>query len=243
MPFRTDYALREPALSAYREEVLRVRAEYTGRIDVLLGLELDALPTLANYNRDTVLPLGFDYTIGSVHFVGEDESGQPWPVDTTREQFDSLLEVRYAGNVQALVEAYYVLVGQLGQHPGVAIVGHLDRGAKLWNAGERLFSEAAPWYRGAVDAALRQLAATDTIVELSTGGWRRGLGAPFPSIWILQRCRELGIRVTPSTDSHRPEDVAYAYDLAHDALRATGYREIAVYDRVTSTWIDEGLPR
>lgn len=242
VPFPTTYALAASVLPAYRAEVLRLRDEYQGRIDVLLGLELDAIPALVTYNRETTLPLGFDYTIGSVHYVGEYDSGLPWPVDTTSDDFDALLERRFAGNIGALVEEYYQLAGQLGEHPGVDIVGHLDRGAKLWNADDRLFSESEPWYRAAVDGALRRIAASGTIVELSTGGWRKGLGAPFPSLWILRRCRELGIRVTPSTDSHRPSDVTFAYDCALDALHSTGYREIAIYDSGSRVWRDERLP-
>lgn len=242
VPFATTYALAERSLPAYRDEVLRAREEYRDRIDVLLGLELDAIPALATYNRQATLSMDFDYTIGSVHYVGEYDSGLPWPIDTTSDEFDALVERRFAGNIGALVDDYYDLIGQVGEHPGVDIVGHLDRGAKLWNVNDRLFSEAEPWYRAAVDRALLRIAASGTIVELSTGGWRKGLGAPFPSLWILRRCRELGIRVTPSTDSHRPSDVAFAYDRALDALHTVGYREIAVYDRARRGWRDEPVP-
>lgn len=242
VPFATTYALPEQLLAAYRDEVFAVRRAYHDRIEVLLGLELDALPCLAAHNRDAVLPLEFDYAIGSVHYVNHDDDGRPWPIDTSSELFDALLERRYASNIRALVEDYFALVGELVEHPGVTIAGHLDRGAKLWNAGERLFSESASWYRDAVDAALQRLAAAEMIVELSTGGWRRGLGAPFPSIWILERCQDLGIRVTPSTDSHRPADVAFGYDRALEALRAVGFTSIAVYDAGSKSWRDERLP-
>lgn len=242
VPFPTTYALPLARLAAYRDEVLRLREYYRGTIDVVLGLELDAIPSLARFNREQVLSHGFDYAIGSVHYLGVDDEGRPWPLDTSAARFAELVARRYGGDIRALVGDYYALVGQLGTHPGVAIVGHLDRGAKLWNGDGRYFSEDAPWYRAAVEGALRQLAAAGTIVELSTGGWRKGLGAPFPSGWIVRRCHELGIPMTPSTDCHQPDEIVAGYDAALAVLLAGGYREIAVYDPTRRVWAREPLP-
>lgn len=241
VPFDTSYALALADLAAYRADVLRVREEYAGRIEVLLGLELDALPALRDFNRDQVLSLGFDYGIGSIHYLGADEAGQLWELDLSEERFAGLLEERYHGDIRQLVEDYYALNAELADYPGVNIAGHLDRGVKLWNAGDRYFREDAPWYRAAVERALRSYAAAGTIVELSTGGWRRGLGAPFPSEWIVRRCRDLGVRVTVNSDSHRPEHLTFAYDQALALLRETGIREVAAFDTGTGTWVARPL--
>ncbi|MDP9372409.1 MAG: histidinol-phosphatase [Chloroflexota bacterium] len=242
VPFPAAYALPLDDLRAYREEVLRLRAVYRGRIEVLLGLELDALPGLRDFNRQRVLAAPFDFCIGSVHFLGTDDAGAPWPLDESDERFAALLAARYGGDIRRLVEEYYGLVAGLAGYPGVAIVGHLDRGAKLWNAGGRYFSEDAPWYRAAVEGALRALAASNLIVELSTGGWRRGLDTPFPSPWIVRRCRDLGIPMTVCSDAHRPDQIAYAYDRALALLRETGHQEIAYFDRAAGGWAMGPLP-
>lgn len=236
VPFQTTYALALDDLRAYRAEVLQLREAYAGRIEVLLGLELDALPALRDFNRDRILALGFDYAIGSIHYLDADDNGFPWPLDDSEERFAGLLRERYGGDLRRLVEDYYDLNAALAGYPGVAIVGHLDRGVKLWNAGDRYFSEDAPWYRDAVDRALRAFATAGTIVELSTGGWRRGLGAPFPSAWIVRRCHELGIPLTVNSDSHRPDQLTYAYDQALTLLRETGIREIAAFDSASRAW-------
>ena len=242
VPFPTRYALPIERLAAYREEVLRARESYRGRIEVRLGLELDAVPALAGFNRARVLPLGFDYCIGSVHYLGVDDAGAPWSLDASEARFAALLAARYDGDVRALVEDYYRLIAGLAAYPGVAIVGHLDRGAALWNRGGRYFGEDAPWYRAAVEGALRALAAAGTIVELSTGGWHYGLDQPFPSPWIARRCRDLGIPMTPSGDTHRPDEIAYRYADALALLRDTGHREIAVLDASAGRWVSQPLP-
>jgi histidinol-phosphatase (PHP family) len=242
VPFPATYAMPLGDLPAYRAEVLRVREQYAGRIDVLLGLELDALPELRAFNRDALLAHGFDYAVGSVHFQRADDEGQPWPLDASDERFAGLLDRHYGGDIRALVEEHYRAVAALADYPGVAIIGHLDRGAKLWNAGDRYFSEDAPWYRGAVEAALIALAATDRIVELSTGGWRRGLPDPFPSPWIVRRCRALGLRLTLNSDAHAPGQLTYDYPRALALLREAGYHELARFDPAGRRWEQAPLP-
>lgn len=241
VPFATTYALPLDRLRDYRAEVLRVRAAYAGRIEVLAGLELDAIPALRDFNRDRVLAAGFDYAIGSIHYLDADDDGRPWPLDLTERRFAALLAARYAGDIRRLVEGYYALNAALATYPGVAVVGHLDRGAKLWNAGDRYFAEDAPWYRAAVEGALRALAASGTIVELSTAGWRKGLGAPYPSPWIVRRCRDLGVRLTVTTDAHHPDQIAYGADRALALLRETGHRALALFDRAGGGWRMEPL--
>lgn len=240
VPFDTSYALPLATLRAYRAEVLRQRDLYGGRIAVLLGLELDALPALREFNRRQVLALPFDYCIGSIHYLDVDDAGRPWSLDESEERFAALLTARYDGDIRRLVADYYQLTAGLATYPGVAIVGHLDRGVKLWNAGDRYFGEDAPWYREAVDGALHALAASGTIVELSTGGWRRGLEDPFPSPWIVHRCRRLGVRLTVNSDAHRPEEIVDGYDRALALLRDTGHREVALFDRERGVWRMEG---
>lgn len=242
VPFRASYALPLDHLRAYRAEALRVRDQFAGQIDVLLGLELDALPELRQFNQEKVLALGFDYTIGSVHFQQTDDAGAPWPLDHSDARFGGLLRDRYAGNIRALVEEHYARIAALADYPGVDIVGHIDRGVKLWNGTGIYFSEDAPWYRAAVESALRALATSGRIVELSTGGWRRGLPDPFPSPWIVRRCRELGVPMTLNTDSHHPSQLVFDYPRALALLRETGHAEIARFELATGAWAMAPLP-
>jgi histidinol-phosphatase (PHP family) len=241
VPFPATYALPLANLRAYREEVLRLREVYRGRIDVLLGLELDALPELRDFNGRAILDLGFDFAVGSVHFLRRTADDQPWPLDLSADMFDRLLREEFGGDIRSLSEEYYQLVAALADYPGVDIVGHLDRGVRLWNAGGRYLDESQPWYRALVDDTLGALAKAGRIVELSTGGWRRGLEDPWPSVWIVRRCRELGIRMTVNSDSHRPDQIAYAYDRALDLLRATGHREIARFNPAARAWEEAPL--
>jgi histidinol-phosphatase (PHP family) len=235
VPFPTTYSMLLANLPAYREDVLRLREIYRDRIDVLLGLELDAMPDLREFNQREILAHGFDFTVGSVHFIRRAD-GQLWPLDASEDLFVQLLRDEFNGDIRPLSEAYYKAIAALADYPGVAIIGHLDRGVRLWNKGARYLDESQPWYRALVDDTLQTLAKTDRIIEFSTGGWRRGLEEPWPSIWIVRRCRELGIRMTLNSDSHHPSQIAHAYDRALTLLRETGHREIARFSLATNTW-------
>src|SRR4051812_43887710 len=55
--------------SGYVEEVLRLKKEYAGKIDVLLGVESDFFPQHLEIYKSFYDKYPFDYIIGSVHFV------------------------------------------------------------------------------------------------------------------------------------------------------------------------------
>lgn len=235
VPFTTTYSMSLANLPAYRADVLRQREIYRDRIDVLLGLELDAMPDLREFNQANILTHAFDYIVGSVHFIRRAD-GRLWPLDASDDLFAQLLREEFHGDIRPLSEAYYRAVANLATYPGVTMVGHIDRGVRLWNKGNRYLDETQPWYRALVDDTLQALAKTDRIIELSTGGWRRGLEEPWPSIWVIRRCRELGIRMTLNSDSHHPDQIAYDYARALDVLRETGHRSIARFNLSTQQW-------
>ena len=60
-PIPEDEGAVLPAdMTAYRAAVLRLRAAYAGRMEILLGLEWDS--------QSDISPEGFDYWIGSAHY-------------------------------------------------------------------------------------------------------------------------------------------------------------------------------
>ena len=85
-------------MTAYRAEVLRLREEYAGRMDVLLGIELD--------NLADVTAEGFDYWIGSAHHMRDPEGG--WhAVDWDRETLERCFREDFSGRSRMMAESYY----------------------------------------------------------------------------------------------------------------------------------------
>ncbi|HVB63998.1 MAG TPA: histidinol-phosphatase [Nitrolancea sp.] len=221
VPFATDWTIPPDRLAAYAAEVHELEQRYRDRIKVRFGLEIDYIPhaEVAAFQQSMIFPLGFDYFVGSVHFLGH--RYPPGDFDGSDQEFREILDEEYAGDIAAMVTDYYQRMSQVPTIPGVKIIGHLDR-IKRWNAGHRYFSGDEPWYREAVEQTLQSLATFGTIVELNTSGWRNGLGEPYPSSAILARCGELGIPITINSDAHTPGDVVAGFDQAHTLLADLG---------------------
>lgn len=223
LPFDTDWTMPASSLPGYVKEVRELRDRYRDRIAILLGAEIDYVPDprINAFQEQHVIPLGFDYFVGSVHFLGR--GYPPRSFDGTEDEFRDLLQESYGGDIRAMVSDYYSRVRRMLDLPGVRIVGHLDL-IKRWNADRRYFTGDEPWYRQAVEDTLEAIAPSGKIVELNTAGWHKGLGEPYPAPWILERCRNRGIPILVNSDSHTPEEVNRGFTEALACLNAYGIR-------------------
>lgn len=227
LPFETGWTMPHARLASYAAEVRELQVRYRDRITVLLGAEIDLIPNaeVERYQQEELIPLGFDYFVGSVHFLGERNS--PRSFDDTDEGFRAILDEDYAGDIRAMTADYYARMRQVLTIPGMKIVGHLDR-IKRWNADHRYFTGDEPWYWAAVEETLQAIAASGHIVELNTAGLRRDLGEPYPSPAILARIRDLGIPVTVNSDAHSPDDVTAGFVEAVEMLDSLGIRPVTL---------------
>lgn len=199
-------------MTAYRQEVLRLREEYAGRMEVLLGLEWDALSDVSHE--------GFDYWIGSVHNLQVD--GTYFTVDWTGEHLEENCRALYGGDYDALAEAYYREVGRVAAMKPT-ILGHIDLITKL-NAGNRFFDENSLRYKAAALNALQKIDREHTALEINTGAMARGYReAPYPALFLLQAWREMGGRIILTADAHTAAGVLYAYDDSVALAKAAGF--------------------
>jgi histidinol-phosphatase (PHP family) len=227
LPFATEWTMPPERLADYAAEVHELQRRYAERIVVRFGAEIDYIPSaeVVAYQQQAIYPLGFDYFVGSVHFLGR--RYPPGDFDGSDDEFREILENDYAGDIQEMVSDYYQRMSQVPTIPGVKIIGHLDR-IKRWNGDHRYFSGDEPWYREAVEQALQALAASGTIVELNTSGWRKGPLEPYPAPWILARCRDLGIPITVNSDAHSPSEVDAGFARAYALLAELGITPVAL---------------
>ncbi len=225
IPTRDPWLMRPEDLPAYCAEVRRLREEYRDRLPLFLALELDYAPGLDGLYREQIFPHHFDYFVGSVHFVDTDGDGMPWEIDNSAERFAAGLAGGFRGDVRRAFARYFALQRAMVGTPGVEIVGHMDK-MKMWNSGDRYFRESDAWYVAAVEETLQAFKAGGLIVELNTSGWRKAINAPFPSPWVLARCRDLDIPITVTADTHQPADVAAGFDEAAALLRDLGIRQV-----------------
>jgi len=110
-------------------------------------------------------------------------------------------------------------------------VGHLDLIRQNAPSNE---SVETPRLREAAEIALAAAKKHDCILDLNTGGYRKGLGSPYPAPWLLRRAVELGIGVCFGDDSHSPEQVGAGLDDARTYLLENGVTTIEALAREES---------
>jgi len=225
LPFATHSNMRLESLPLYLAEAHQLQERYAAQIAIYVGLELDYLPCLDEFQRQYIYSLALDYRIGSVHLIGGEDCDVKWTIDGPCDIFDRGARQCYGGDFQRMVREYYRRVRAMVQAGGIDIVGHLDR-IIFNNVGSHYFSDSAAWYRDEVEETLHTIATYGPLIELNVSSWYAPIGQPNPSPWVLKRCRELGIRVTVSSDAHCPEFVARGLDRATQLLESTGYTEI-----------------
>ena len=191
-PYDADCCMPAERVEPYRAEIARLKENYRGTLAVFCGVEQDIFSGAPG--------AGFDYVIGSVHYVCAD--GVYYAIDDTPEKLADAVQTAFGGDPYALIEEYYRTVSRVAERTACDIIGHFDLISK--------FSEKRPWFdpahpryiaawRGAAEALLQ----TGLPFEINTGAMsRRWRTQPYPARDILVYLRSRGARFVLSSDSH-----------------------------------------
>ena len=197
-------------LDAYVEAVLEAKA---AGLPVLLGLEVDHYRGRMDEVADILDGYPWDVLLGSVHWIGawgfdilEGEAPmREWDVRTIEEIWD--------GYTEALEELAASRVCDVLAHPDLCkITGRMPKAPDEFH--DRM-AEAA--------------AASGLAAEVSTAGWRKPVGEPYPSPALLQRFRDKGVGITTASDAHHLDLVADRNLELRPMIEAAGYTTLRSY--------------
>ena len=200
--FDESYCMKKEQQQAYRAEIRALGEAYRDKIRVLCGVEQD-------YASDASTD-GFDYVIGSVHYLPC--RGEYVPVDESEETLQAAVQKYFAGDFYLLAEAYYKCVADVVRKTGASIIGHFDLISKF-NERTPLFDEQHPRYRTAWQKAVDTLLACDVPFEINMGAIAKGYKTvPYPNPEMRRYICEHGGRFLLSSDSHSVRTVAFGFD-------------------------------
>ena len=205
-------AMGKSELDAYVNEVLSLKKEYAGVIDVLLGIESDFFPEHAQLYQKTLAAYPFDYVIGSVHNLGGISifNKGRWKKLNPKEHIDVKTE-------------YYHLISQSARSGMFQILGHIDAMKGNYSA----FADIeAP---GPIDECLRTIADCGIAIEINTSGKTKLSGGWYPSDAILERALHFGVEVTFGSDAHKPSRVADELEAVAQRLKEIGFTQWVYY--------------
>lgn len=167
------------------------------RLPVRVGLEVDYIPGTEEELGRFLRQLPLDFTIGSVHWLGD------WGFDTDPTSWEGR-------DVLAVYEQYYRTLAQAARsklfdvigHPGnIGYYGHQPRADEL----DRLENEFVASVKG-----------QRVVIEVNTGGLLRPAHVMFPRLAMLRKLRAVDLDIILGSDAHRPQDVGHAFP---DAIR------------------------
>ncbi|MWV46786.1 histidinol-phosphatase HisJ family protein [Paenibacillus sp. HJL G12] len=201
-----EASMAKSEFPAYIQEVLSLKQEFAGQIEVLLGVEADFLPDSLDLYRNILGSYPLDYIIGSVHdFEGV-----------------SLYDTGYwerlspQGRLE-LKESYYSYIEQSAKSGIYDILGHVDALNRYFPGYSVLRTEMA-------EHTLRTIAAHDIVIEINSSDelW-------VPDTWLLERALHYGVKVTFGSDAHEPARVGEYFEAIRKHLLDIGFREWAIF--------------
>ena len=206
-----DFELKIPE---YIAEMRSLREQYSGRIEILTGIELGLKTDIPDHLREVSENDSFDQIIGSVHFIAGLDPYYPeyflkFSASSYRTYFDTVLEC-------------------LELHRHFDTLGHLDYIARYGGPYGLTYSYRE--YADSIDPILKKVIDCGKALECNTGGMSRGLSDPNPSFDVLRRYKELGGElITLGSDAHSPDTLGYEFDKVGDILKSIGFRYYAVF--------------
>lgn len=205
-------------MTDYRKKAMELREQYLGKMEVLLGLEWDIC-------SDAVHD-GFDYWIGSVHYL-QPENDRYYPVDLSEDTFEKCEDEGFNGNIKDMVQMYFKQVSRMAAlNPPV--LGHMDLITKF-NERNRFFDENAEWYRETALQALHTVSPLKTVLEINTGAMARGYRkTPYPALFLLKEWHDMGGRIIVTADAHTAEGIVYGYNQAVSLAKEAGFKQAVV---------------
>ncbi|MBO4360207.1 MAG: histidinol-phosphatase [Eubacteriaceae bacterium] len=199
--FDESYCISRENIPGFISEARELKEKYGDRIRVFCGVEQDFYS-----EEDTD---GFDYVIGSVHYM---KAGEKYlPVDEDALVLRSILEDDFGGDPMAMARCYFETVSRVFERTRCDIVGHFDLITKF-SERDPILDTSCPEYVLAWKAAAENLLASGAVFEINTGAVSRGYrSGPYPAEDIISYLKERGASLIMSSDAHRPEDIAFGF--------------------------------
>ena len=214
--FDKAYCIAEDKNGEYINELRALKEEYKGKIELLVGIELDAYSQ--GYDR-----ADFDYIIGSCHYLNFD--GAYVSVDSSLAGVKAAIEKYCDGDPMAFALRYFDTYTEQMCAMRPDILGHIDLVSKLGVVDE----ESAIYRRRAIETLCDSLSVCD-VIEMNTGAISRGYKKlPYPAQFMLKEIKERGKHIILSSDSHSKETLTFYFDECLEILRANGIKSIVTY--------------
>ena len=232
-PFDDVWHIPASNVTAYTQEIRRLKEKYADKIQIFLGFEADYFTSpvygTAIPDKNIYSDLQPDYLIGAVHFVTTDKGF--YTVDHHTEVIKENLIKLYSkpnGEIDGRTAAcdYFAAEREMLAKGNFDILAHPDLLRKR-NGELKFFSEEESWYKEEIKATAKAVAKAGVITEINTGAIARGaMDDVYPSQYFLELLYENGVPICINSDAHTTDGLDCAFDRAAAIAKKTGYTEL-----------------
>lgn len=200
--FDTLGTLHEKFYDKFISEINTLKEKYEDKITLYVGIEQDMFTKTK--------PVGFDYIIGSMHFVKY--NGAYHCIDHNEKCFVETVNNVFGGDFCKVYELYYEQIAQIVDITNANIIGHFDIITK-YNRNDKYFDTTSERYKTAYKKAVDVLAKKGAYFEVNTGMIARGhKDFPSPNKEICDYIRERGGKLILSSDTHQKQNLAFEFE-------------------------------
>jgi len=207
--------------SKYLPEIEQLREKYKDEIIIKAGLEIDYFGWIQDPVNKFIKKYSkrLDYIIGSVHVLKT--NGIIWGIDSqySSEGFNEF-------GIDAVYNQYLDAILELIHTRKYHILAHLDLPKKY---GFR--PQDTETYFNRIADILDEVKKAGMGMEVSTGGLRKYIGELYPEERIIKMMIERNIPLITSSDSHKPEEVAFNFTELYSYLAKLGVTRLFNYSK------------
>lgn len=215
MPFSDyPYQMKVEDMPRYKREVLDLKEKYRGRIDIFCGLEFESFCDAPAE--------GYDYLIGSVHYV--EAEGQPRGFDKDLACVRELIDRFFGGDAMTFARRYYETVANLPRKHDFDILGHFDILTKNNELG-RFLDTSSKAYLDLGFEAIHALKGKIPLFEVNTGAMSRGYRtSPYPQLDFIKEFYACGFGAVITSDCHDRNFLDCGFEQARELLLEAGFK-------------------
>lgn len=231
IPGGSVWNMKAEELEKYLSEVDQLKEKYQGQIDIYKSLEVDFIDKTQGPSSYAHL---LDYTIGSIHFIGNGPLSGLFEMDGPYSKFIDGMEKHYENNLRNAVEHYFELSMKMIKNDPPTILGHADKIISHALKYDSNIADSA-WYIEILQEFANTLEHSDVIVEINTKGLRLTQEpTTYPHISFLNILKDKNIRFQMNADVHKVSDLDIGYMQTLALIRSLGIKELWI--RENDNW-------
>lgn len=226
LPFHCEWALPEDEIDGYCEAILSLKTEYSKKITLYHGFEIDYLFDLGFPSLMHEKIKSAEIFICSIHFLNiyfENSTTTPRFIEIDGSYSQFMLAMKgHQYSLKKLLTNFLLSTEKMIQTPtpvgAIKIIGHLD---KVTLNAQQLpeFEALSDWfYENLLQILIEQRDNYDYLEINTRAMYKKGLSQPYPRFTLLESLKNNQIPLLLNSDAHHPSEIAGGYQECQEKL-------------------------